>query len=81
MWRWFKRSFYRATILEPQTRILSVASEAFVFLDLMSGHIGKNTEHKPKQQKNGWQKNEDQPRFHRYFSASHFSAFGDWLGW
>jgi hypothetical protein len=75
VWRWFKRSFYRATIQEPQTRILSVASEAFVFLDLMSRHICKNTEHKPRQQKNVGQKNEDQMRFDRYFSASHFSAF------
>jgi len=25
-------------------------------------------------QKNAGQKNEDRPRFHRYFSASHFSA-------
>jgi hypothetical protein len=41
----------------------------------MSGHICKNTEREPRQQKNGWQKNEDQTRFYRHFSASHFSAF------
>jgi hypothetical protein len=48
---------------------------------LMSGHICKNTEHEPKQQKNGGQKNEDQTRLTRHFSARHFSAFGAWPGW
>jgi len=38
-------------------------------------HICKNTEHKPRQQKNAGQKNEDQTRFNRNFSARHFSAF------
>jgi hypothetical protein len=38
----------------------------------MSGHICKNTEHKPRQQKNVGQKNEDQTRLSAIFLPAIF---------
>jgi hypothetical protein len=52
-----------------------LTTSAIDALILLSGHICKNTEHEPQQQKNVWHKNEDQRRFDCYFSARHFSAF------
>jgi hypothetical protein len=54
--------------------------EGLVFT-LMSGHICKNAEYETERQKNAGQKNEDQQRVNRHFSASHFSAYRAWPGW